>query len=282
MKPKYFLLILCIVFVCAIKAYPEEKTVRLAGCEYPPYYGTSLQNNGFITEIITEAFKRKGYKVHVDFLPWKRALKLAKMGKYDGIYTIWYRKEREQWFAYSDPFPPNEIGFYKRREDTIPFATLEDLKPYIIGIVRGYTNPPKLEKAEYLIKEEVPTDVMNLTKLYHGRIDLALIDKTLAQYLIKTRFPEYADRIEWMGPPLELLYQHIGFSRKKEHYQKIVSDFNKGLQEISPATSIFLITAYANDKRVADALKCGAIDVLQKPFDVDMLLGILESSRLNG
>jgi len=206
------------------------KTLRLASCEWPPYYGKDLKNHGFITEIIVQAFRKSGYEVHVDFLPWARALKLTKAAKYDGIFTMWYRKDREEWVLFSDPLPPNLVGFYKRKGDDISFSTLEDLRPYTVGIVRGYHNPPEFKKASYIRKEEATTDEQNLRKLAMKRVDLALTDRLVARYIIETKLPDHADTLEWLEPPLETVTQHVGFPKKAVGHRKICEDFNRGLK----------------------------------------------------
>jgi polar amino acid transport system substrate-binding protein len=48
-------------------AIAAERTLNIAATEFPPYYGKDLENNGFFTEIIREAFKRSGYSVEIDF-----------------------------------------------------------------------------------------------------------------------------------------------------------------------------------------------------------------------
>jgi len=208
----------------------DSNTVRLVSCEYPPYYGKDLKNHGFITEIVVQAFKRSAYEVQVEFLPWARALKLAKAGKCDGIFTIWYRKDREEWILFSDPLPPNFVGFYKRKGRDISFRTLEDLKPYSIGIVRGYYNPPEFKKASYLRKEEATTDEQNLRKLAMRRVDLALTDRLLAKYTIQTKLPDHADVLEWLDPPLETVTQHVGFPKRAAGHRKTCEAFNRGLK----------------------------------------------------
>jgi polar amino acid transport system substrate-binding protein len=220
-----------------------EKQVRLASSEYPPYFGENLKNNGFISEIIVEAFKEANYQVEVEFFPWARGLELTKRGKYDGMLALWYRKEREQWFVYSAPLPPNEIVFYKRKKDKITFNTYQDLKPYSIGIVRGYANPPDFEKSDFLEKQEVTSDEQNLRKLFLKRIDLALIDRLLAKNIIDTKFPEYAEELEWMSPPLKIDIQYLVISKKAKNYRIKLDDFNSGLKQLSEKGMIEKIMA---------------------------------------
>ena len=216
-----------------IAAAPKQ--VILATTEYPPYYGELLPNQGVITEIIREAFKHAGYEVKIKFLPWKRALEMTRRGEFDALFTAWYREDREQWFGFSDPLPiVNEIGFYKRKDRKITYRTIEDLRPYKIGTVRGYSNPAEFDKAK-LDTEEVTEDRLNIQKLAVGRIDLALLDKIIGQHIIDTELPESAQILEWLDPPLKKDDQYLMFSKKFDDYREKIADFNRGLHQIIEA-----------------------------------------------
>ena len=114
----YFSLVFLIILFSfnVISIEEETKTpnmVCLSTINYPPYYGPELENYGFITEIIETAFDRKDYSVEIEFMSWPDALEKTKVGECDGIYTLWYREDREQWYAYSNALPANEVVFCK-------------------------------------------------------------------------------------------------------------------------------------------------------------------------
>ena len=231
MRLKLFVVIL----ICLIYSLPtgaNANKVVLAYVDYPPYYGKSLENGGPITEIIVQAFKLAGYRVNLKFVPWARGLQGTKIGIYDGLFTAWYRKDREQWFVFSAPLPPNEIGFYKRKKDNIKFNSFEDLKSYRIGVVWGYSNPPGFKEAN-LRTQEVTTDKKNLLKLALSRIDLALTDTALGQYIIRTEIPEQASKLEWIDPPVEVVNQYLMISKQAKNFRKKLEAFNSGLKMLS-------------------------------------------------
>jgi len=209
-----------------------ERQILLAATEYPPYYGAKLHNQGVITEIIREAFKRSGYEVEIRFLPWKRALEATRRGEFDALFTAWYRENRTQWFDFSDPLPiANQIGFYKRVNRHIAFRSIEELRPYKIGIVRGYSNPVDFDQAG-LDTEAVTDDRLNMKKLAAGRIDLVLIDRVIGQYIIDTDLPESANLLEWIDPPLKTDDQYLIFSKNVSDFAVKRAAFNRGLRHI--------------------------------------------------
>jgi polar amino acid transport system substrate-binding protein len=220
-----------------------EGKLEIAATEYPPYYGKDLENGGFLTEIVVEALKRAGYDAEIKFLPWTRAFEGTKAGKHDGLYSVWYRKEREEWCVYSDPIPPaNETGFYKRKDKDISFKTIEDLKPYTIGVGRGYGLPPGFEEASLKISR-VKDDEVSLRKLHKGRVDLVLTDRILAKFIIDTKIPEAVTDLEWMDPPVQVEIQHLVFSKKAGDYAARLVAFNRGLAEIKADGTLKAIMA---------------------------------------
>ncbi|OHD12754.1 MAG: hypothetical protein A2Y34_14335 [Spirochaetes bacterium GWC1_27_15] len=225
--------------VISFFVFSQNKIVYLVTLDWPPYISSTakdsspqLANYGYVAEIAYEAFKKAGYELKIDFKPWERAVKEATDGDYDGLFPEYYGEERKKDFVFSDPFPGGPLGFYKRKDFKIKFSSLKDLKDYKIGVVRGYINTVEFDNATYLQKEDVVDDETNIKKLYFGRINLIVIDKFVGEYLIKTKFPNYYDELEFLEPPLEVKDLYIVFSKKSKDYQQKLKDFNKGLAEI--------------------------------------------------
>jgi polar amino acid transport system substrate-binding protein len=246
MKRFIFWLLPLFVALSCLAAEPE-RSITLASTEYPPFYGADLPNQGILTDITVRAFKKMGYRVDVQFLPFLRTLSYGKAGTVDGVIALWYTDERAKSFAFSEPFAPNLIGFLKRKRDPIHFDKLEDLARYRIGTVSGYANPPAFDAA-HLQVDAVTSDETNLRKLHVGHIDLALIDKMVAQYLIKTKFPDYADDLEWMEPAIEVRPQYIAFSRKSKKCMEHLKDFNAGLKKLAESGELQAILQNGDKK----------------------------------
>ena len=213
-------------------AQAADRKLDIAATEWPPFYGSDLEKGGFITEIIREAFKRKGYQTDISFLPWKRALGGAKEGKHDALFTVWYRKEREEWFVFSDPLPANELGFFKRKDKNISSVKYGDLKPYTIGVVRGYAAPPGFEEAGLKIAL-AKDDEENLRKLQKGRVDMVLTDKIVATHILNTKLRDESVELEWLAPPVHVDIQYLVISKKTPDYAKVLAEFNKGLASMT-------------------------------------------------
>ena len=212
--------------------------VHLTSLEWEPYIGSKLPDQGYVAALIRAAFAEQGMTVEIEIYPWARALHLARTGAADGLTPEYFNTSREKEFEFSAPFPGGPIVLYKRRGDAIAFSTdpvknqdaaLRALKAKRFGVVRGYLNTPAFDAASYLIKDEGNDDATNLRKLVYGRIDLAVIDRRVAEYLIRTQYPDYANKIEPMTPALADIPLYIAFSRKSPRRAEALAAFNKGL-----------------------------------------------------
>ncbi|MGI9316239.1 MAG: substrate-binding periplasmic protein [bacterium] len=236
-------LLLIAIFLNLPSVAGHATEINLVTVEYPPFYGAELPNEGPITEIVSRAFEKADYQVNVKYIPWARALSDAKAGKADGLHGAWYSKEREEWFVYSDKLPGNEIVLFKRKgTEPASFAGFEGLEPYKIGVVRGYVNPPGFDEAG-LRTEEANSDKLNLTKLAKERVDLILVDRAIANYILSNELAELKDQLEAVDPPLTIEDLYILISKETANYQQKVDDFNQGLKALMQDGSVDEIMA---------------------------------------
>jgi ABC-type amino acid transport substrate-binding protein len=217
---------------------PGHPVVRLATLDWEPYIGREMPDQGYTAALIRAAFADQGWDVQIEFYPWARALHLARTGALDGLMPEYYNPSRLSEFKYSAGFPGGPLVLYKRRGDRIAFsadpmrepdAALRALADKRFGVVRGYLNTQEFDAASYLKKDEANDDATNLRKLVYGRIDLAVIDRRVAEHIIRTRYPDYGAKIEPMSPALAEIPLYIAFSRKSPRNAEALIAFNRGL-----------------------------------------------------
>ncbi len=226
-----FISVLILVFSNMVIA--EEKKVSLVTePSWAPFYGQGLKNGGYLTEIIRQAFKVKGYNITVAWKPWAQAVMECESGVYDSLLGTYYNKERAKKLAYSDPIDKDEIAFFSKKGRGIKYEKLTDLKPYAIGTGIGFTYTKEFDSADYLKKYPVVDTEQNIRKLLFDKIDLLVDSKKVVSYIIQTKFPEHIGALEILTPELESQDLHIGFSKKKPHHKQLVQDFNQGLEII--------------------------------------------------
>jgi polar amino acid transport system substrate-binding protein len=204
-------------------------SVKLATLDWEPYISQSMANNGFVAEVVREAFKRSGQNVTFAFMPWARVLAVAERGEVDGYLPEYYGKKLQAKFLLSHPLPAGPLGFFKLKSKAITWKILDDLRPYRIGVVRGYVNTAAFDARQDLKKDEGEDDTRNLRKLVGGRIDLMVADKYVGLYLAKKNMPTGAGEIEFLSPVLENKELFVCFPKSKPGSRALRDAFNKGL-----------------------------------------------------
>ena len=207
------------------------QTLTLATLNWEPFYSENLPEEGFFTALSREAFKRAGYDLKVEFIPWKRALEMAKKGKYDGILGAYHNKDRETYFIFPDPVAHNEEVFLQKKGKGISFQSFDDLKPYTIGGLNG--GAPIKELTEKGFKTEgVSKDIQTVKKLHAGRIDLMIWGKQNFYFALRNMadYKPYQNAFEILEPPFKSYGLYCPISKTRADAREIVDKFNAALK----------------------------------------------------
>lgn len=211
----------------------QARQVVLATTAWEPYIGPELQGQGYVAEVAREALARSGHSLLLVFLPWARAVQMAKTGKADGYLPEYDSQKLRQQFLFSAPFPGGPVGFFKLRNRAgLRWSGLDSLKPYRLGVVRGYVNAPEFDARTDLRKQYVNSDETNLRMLLAGRIDLMVADKYVGDALARKLSPEAGARIEFLQPPLEEKNLFACFPAHLPGSSELLKDFNRGLKQL--------------------------------------------------
>lgn len=207
-------------------------------------FGACAQNNtivfltdehkegGYLEAITTAALQRVGYKTEIHYVPWARALKTVMEGQSEALMSAYYTEERAEKMMYTDSIGQTEIVFFARKGADITYATLEDLKPYRIGMIRGAAISAEFDASDYLQKEEVSSPDLNIKKLLNDRIDLFVEQRQVVLNYLRNQFPEHLDAIVALEPPLSVSKYYNAFSKAYPNYEEKVQDFNRGMEMI--------------------------------------------------
>lgn len=217
---------LCLLLCC--KAAVAGQTINLATTDYPPYFSPALPNDGVVAAITRAALAKRGYSLQLHYRPWARLMAEVHSGQFDGVMAVWYQPERADYLQYSAPLVNTVIGFYARHDKPLEVAKLAALKPYVIGVVRGYKNPDAFDAAKLQV-DPANDDLTNLKKLAAGRLDLVLIDKVLANSLLPALSSAQVAKIHWQDPPVAVMPLYVGFTRGRPDSANLTAEFNRGL-----------------------------------------------------
>ena len=159
-----FIFICCFLLVHFSSAAEE---ITLAQDPWPPITSENTNNEALATVIVTTAFRTAGYNPTVKTIPWKRALLEVKTLKSDAIVAAYYNDERSQVYNYSAPYLITPILFLKRKDSDIHYQSLEDLRGYRIGYVRGTSSGNTFDQADFLNKVELNDPSTVIRMLYN-------------------------------------------------------------------------------------------------------------------
>jgi len=223
-------LALVLLFVSSAAAEP----MYLTSLEWPPYTGEELAEDGASVKVVREALAHAGMELEVKFYPWQRAVNTAKNDQnFIGYFPEYFAESIEQEFIFSAPIGASPLGFIERKDAPVVWETLNDLKQYAIGVVSGYVNTTEFDAmmaSGELNTEGVADDITNIRKVAAGRIDMAVIDKNVFDYLLQTA-PELAGLGEKLQFNQRLLEDKKLFVcvRKSPEGEAAIARLNEGL-----------------------------------------------------
>ncbi len=209
------------------------ETVRATTVNWAPYYGETLDDGGVIAALARAAFRQQGHTLKVDFVPWKRALAMAKRGNYDALLGAYYSEERDTHFHFSKPFYNIEIGFMALNKLGVSrYDSLKDLKGYRIGFNDGWAYGEAFEKADFLNKDPASNQTLNVRKLFRDRVDIVAMARGIFRYEVNHLENASLDAVTFIDPILRTGQLHMLFPENLANATELRDDFNAGLAAI--------------------------------------------------
>lgn len=143
----------------------------------PPYmFKKDGKATGVYPALIAAAFSRIGVPVNIEARPWIRAIYETEEGK-SGIGGFYKNEERLKQYDFSEPILTENVAVYFNKSKPVNFRTIADLNGKRIGVIRGWSYGEAFDaarKEHRFVVEEFPSDWINLVRLNHGLLDVAL------------------------------------------------------------------------------------------------------------
>ncbi|AZZ92292.1 transporter substrate-binding domain-containing protein [Hahella sp. KA22] len=235
-QPLYFRALAILLFVFALHAQARE-TISIATGEYIPWTSQKGPHGGFISHVITEAFKRQGIDVTFEYYLWARSYEQAKQGLHNAASYWICSEEREEDFYCSEPLAEEDIVFFHLKSTPLEnWSALDDLRSYSIGATIGYTYTKEFWAAAesgMLRVSTVPEDEQNFNMLALNRIDLCLMGPVAGLTLLRQKFPKaIRESITYNPKPLATTRLSLLFSKVHRDSVRLMLMFNEGLKQI--------------------------------------------------
>lgn len=220
----------------AVNGADEDRTMRVAIGEWPPFVSEDLEHYGLAARIVTEAFAASGIDVVYRFYPWKRAYLETLQGDQDAT-AIWTRTpDREDEVLFSDPVLIAEKVFFHLEATDFRWYEIRDLANWRVGATRGYGYGDAFDAAVEngtVQVEYVNSDKQNFDKLLLGRIDVFPMTKAVGYSILNTRFDsEEAAAVTHNPRAVQQAVFHLLFSKAVEKNERMIDLFNRGLEQL--------------------------------------------------
>ncbi|SDF78429.1 amino acid ABC transporter substrate-binding protein, PAAT family [Limimonas halophila] len=222
--------------VTAVAATPSAKaaTIELTTVNWAPFYGESLEKGGPVAALAKAAAKEVGHTVTVEFLPWKRAMAMAKRGEKDGMLGAYYTEERDKAFHFTEEsFYTVKVGLIADESlGVTSYGSLKDLTQYTIGYQQGWAYPEKFDNADFLEKDPAPNQTASVKKLVHGRVDMVAMSHGIFRNELDKLPNASLDDYVFLEPLLMEGTLHMAISNNAENAAQLARDLDAGLEAI--------------------------------------------------
>lgn len=228
-----------LLFSIHASASQHETTVTILGPpDYPPYsYQGEQGPKGIYPDLFREISEQLGdYRIEIELLPWKRALKLVEVGHYIAVYPPYHWPKERPWMTgYSEPLLQEPVAVFCRR-DVLDHARPNWPDDYFglrIGVDLGNLAPgPRFfeaVKAKKITHKKSTLDMI-VPHLLANSFDCAVQDENVIHYYFNRHaaarqlgmpFDSYARK----GAPIADNWSYLGFGSDPQGLFPYQADF---------------------------------------------------------
>lgn len=220
-----------------------EETITIAVHDYAPYYDHEAK--GFLSKIYTEAFKNQGITAKYRVLPIERGVIYFFSNDVDAHSpgNIFFNPEQMKKADCVKTFKIMATWhYYKPLQKPITFTTLDDMKPYRLGIILKSPYKPMYEKHGLNIFE-VQRPAQLVKKVHEGRDHFFEATFFSGLVLIKKIYPDEwkaFDYISW-----DVSDGSLAFLKNNKRAQYFKKKFEKGFTLVKQnGTYIDILESY--------------------------------------
>jgi polar amino acid transport system substrate-binding protein len=217
---------------------PNDKVLIVTG-EYAPYVGETLENKGFITELIEATLKVANIDYEIKFYPWARCSEMVESGEAWASYPFGHSEVNDQTYLFSDILYTTKHKFYylttneKITDEVNKFTTIGDFTDYTFGGANGYWYGKPDDFADLGVTAEWAGDTDALLKmLYSKRIDFFIEDELVCEEAIKRLFPGEEEKFATLTTNARIQEYYLMVSKEYPRSEELLKEFNTSLSEV--------------------------------------------------
>lgn len=214
------------------------ETITIVADEWPPYNGEpESELPGYGIEIAKKVFEEAGHKIEYKIVPWARALKETKAGKYTALIGA-TKDEVPDYIFPDEEFGISENSFFIKKGKDWEFKGVDSLKSVKIGLIKGYAYGESLDAFFELNKKNSDYVhgkdplLLNIKKLLAGRIDVIVEDRNVfAQKLKEMGITDKIVRAKSVKDQTDSRI-YIAFTPKNKNSKEYAEIFTKGIRRL--------------------------------------------------
>ncbi len=174
--------------------------------------------------------EQMGHTVRLEFCPWKRCLAMLQDKEADAILDVQTgdRNERKQFLYFPDePLSTAQSVIFYRSSSPFRYKGLGSLTGKRVGVSWGYVYSPEFDNSSLFVHDPAHSLEELVRKLALGRVDLALINRTVGLYTAQRL--GVRDQLGFDPTPIATGTYYLGFA-KKPGYQAMAQEFSRRLK----------------------------------------------------
>ena len=232
-------LLLCLLLVAHPAVLAEEWRVIADGQAAPYSYVTAEDDRprGLDVELVAAVMHEAQIPYRLRLYPWERVIRMLNRGDAEMAFQFIGTPKRRQQYELAGPIRTGSTIFMTTAKTAIrDWSELDDLSPYIIGQVRGYTYQSAYDQADLTRDTSAHNPRQLVSMLLAGRIDIIIGDRVQLLYFVREQRAEKTVRI--LPKPLVQMPRYVAFAKGDTARAK---QFSAALERLRQAGALDVI-----------------------------------------
>lgn len=227
--------VLALVLLLTACPCAAQDSVVLTSGDWPPYYSPELPFGGVANQVVSESFALAGVKASFEFVPWRRALEMARSGKVQGSAGWLHMADRERDFLFSDPLFESVRVFFHRKDVPFDWRELDDVKDLRVAITLG--SAEEFPLGDVVARGKGRLDIAQdyasgMKKLLLNRVDVYACNLAVGLFVLDHRVGPGASAITYNPRPIFSEANHLILNRNLPGAERLMERFNEGLRRL--------------------------------------------------
>ncbi len=213
-----------------------QAPMRVVTEEFPPYnYTQDGKITGLGTEVVQAVLKEAGVRGEFESLPWARAYETAANVPDILIYSMVRTPERDKLFKWVGVIASTDYYLFSLADRKLQIKTLDEARQLQVGAVSQSVGEQFLLAHGFLKGKNLQSSAkneLNYEKLRLGRVDLWIMNRVTAYYLVRQSGQDPETLLHKSLPIPELSAQSYYMAFGKATPDATVAQLRKALEAV--------------------------------------------------